>query len=230
MHLIHSVGELAHGLQHILGEQGLAGHEALVIYRNVRRKYAKDDKSKKLMLDLEGVRSMETFRNLDDGLEAAYKASICKAGPTRDCSAMYVTINPRHVTNGFKATHDGYIRWVERRAGLTKEDVRGGDDKNYCGKLERKLRSNVMKEESHKTLSMIDVDDADPNTWLRRVRKAIGEDAIELILETKNGYHVLYQPSKMARSAHSGRKRLTTSLWSNSLKPAATCMSGSRDP
>lgn len=35
---------------------------------------------------------------------------------------------------------------------------------------------------------MIDVDDNDTTTWLSRIRQAVGDDAIEMILKTNMGF------------------------------------------
>jgi hypothetical protein len=49
---------------------------------------------------------------------------------------------------------------------------------------------------------MIDIDDNDQTTWLSRIEQSIGEEAIEMIIETKNGFHVVYRPKDMCRKAH----------------------------
>lgn len=39
---------------------------------------------------------------------------------------------------------------------------------------------------------MIDVDDNDTTTWLSRIRQAVGDDAIGMILKTNMGYMYAY--------------------------------------
>ena len=91
--LVHSDEQVLHGLRHLMGGEDylaaddedellLQSHETMVIYRNVRKKYATEPGVK------EGLRSIETFRTPEQGLEAAYRAALCRGGPTREASAL----------------------------------------------------------------------------------------------------------------------------------------------
>ena len=210
MDMIHSEEDLRHGLEHLL-RNGLAGHETLTLYRNIRSKYATDERDKNTVED--GLRGVEHFRTIESGILAAYRSSVCELGTTRQCSALYVSINPRHVSEGLKLTFSNFIRWVEYKSGLTTQKVKGGDKEEYAGRLDKAFNMNILKSQSSHWFDMIDVDDKDPETWLRRVRDAINGssgsvDAIELIIETKNGYHVVYKPSKMTRESHMALKEV----------------------
>jgi hypothetical protein len=101
---------------------------------------------------------------------------------------------------------------MEVKAGLTKEQPKGMNREDYVGTLDTSFRSNILRCQARKRLDMIDVDDPDPTTWLRRIREAVGDEHIEMVLETKNGYHVLYQGKKMKRHEH---KRLQIVLEEN---------------
>jgi hypothetical protein len=64
------------------------------------------------------------------------------------------------------------------------------------------LKMKMLTSCSRGPFIMIDIDDNDPTTWLSRIREAIGDDAIEMILETKNGFHVVFLPKKMSQERH----------------------------
>ena len=208
MNMIHSEEELRHGLQHLL-QDGLDGHETMTLYRNVRSKYARNEQEKNEVKNK--LRGVEHFRTVEDGILAAYRSSVCESGPIRHCSALYVNINPRNVMDGLKVTYSNFLRWVEYKAGLTTDAVKGADKEDYAGRLDKALNMNVLKTQSKRRFDMIDVDEKDPDTWLRRICEAIdggggaasaGSHAIELIVETKNGYHVVYKPRNMTRESH----------------------------
>jgi len=215
MDMIHSEDEVLHGLQHLLmgGEEvtdnnnnyfddddsatNLQGYETMTLYRNVRKKYSSTPKEIK-----EGLHCIETFRTPRQGLEAALRCALCREGPDREASALYVAINPRHVLQGMNLTQDAYNNWSNAKLGMSKEVVKGLDRIDYVGTLDKSLKSNILKSQARRNLDMIDVDDADPTTWLKRVREAIGYEHIEMILETKNGYHVLYKGKNMKKHQH----------------------------
>ena len=213
MDMIHSEEELRHGLQHLLRE-GLEEHETMTLYRNVRSKYARNEQEKNEVKNK--LRGVEHFRTIEDGMLAAYRSSVCESGPMRHCSALYVNINPRNVMGGLKLTYSNFLRWVEYKAGLTAVPVKDANKEDYAGRLDKEFNMNVLKTQSKRRFDMIDVDDKDPDTWLRRICEAIdgggaasdgevnanGNDAIELILETKNGYHVIYKPRNMTEQSH----------------------------
>lgn len=196
MDMVHSEEEIRHALTHLIGDS-LRGNETMVIYRNVRKKYAAEDETVR-----EGIRSEGTFRTPEEGVVAAYRAGISESGASRRASALYVTINPRDVAEGLKTTHSLYHKWLEGKAGMTKDQVRKGDRDDFAGTLDKAFRMNVLKSESRHIFEMIDVDDKDPETWLKQVRDAIADENIEMIVETKNGYHVVYNSKSMPRANH----------------------------
>eukprot|EP00339_Tiarina_fusa_P005535 CAMPEP_0117004500 /NCGR_PEP_ID=MMETSP0472-20121206/5443_1 /TAXON_ID=693140 ORGANISM="Tiarina fusus, Strain LIS" /NCGR_SAMPLE_ID=MMETSP0472 /ASSEMBLY_ACC=CAM_ASM_000603 /LENGTH=281 /DNA_ID=CAMNT_0004705457 /DNA_START=52 /DNA_END=897 /DNA_ORIENTATION=+ len=209
MNMVHSEEELLHGLKHLMGDVGsdcdegdepqqefLRGHETMILYRNVRKKYSTEPGIK------EGLHCIETFRTPEQGLEAAYRAALCRNGPVREASALYVAINPRNVSEAHKLTQANYSHWLEAKAGVTREQPKGKNREDYLGTLDRALRCNILRCQARKRLDMIDVDDTDPTTWLRRIREAIGDEHIDMITQTKNGYHVLYQGKKMNPQEH----------------------------
>lgn len=210
--MIHSEDELEHALRHLLPKDGLEGHESLTVYRNARRKYSKAFGESEMK---EGIRGIEPFRSVEGGILAAHKAGLCCKGLEREASALYVTVNPRHVPDAMKETHSLYYKWIEHRAGLSKQQVRRGDRADYAGTLPRALLSNILKTKSRVRFLMIDVDDNDPTTWLQKTRDAIGDDAIEMIIKTKNGFHLLYRPKDMTQESH---KRLDAVLRSDTGK------------
>jgi hypothetical protein len=115
---------------------------------------------------------------------------------------MYVYINPRDVPAALKETHSRYYKWLESKAGMTKQQVRKGGNYDFAGTLNRVLDYQVSHHKSRGIFSVIDVDDNDPTTWLERIRQAIGEVAMEMIIETKNGFHVVYHSKKMGQESH----------------------------
>ena len=196
--MIHSESELEHALQHLIPDD-LQGHEAFAVYRNARKKYSQAFRESKMK---DGVRGIETFRTVQGGILAAHKTGLCHKGVEREASALYVTVNPRDVPSALKETHAHYYKWVEHKAGTTKEKVRKGDRDDFAATLDRVLLMNILKSRSRTRLQMIDVDDDDPTTWLQRIQDAIGLEAIEMIIKTKNGYHVVYSPKRMDKSSH----------------------------
>ena len=96
-------------LKHILKR-----HETLMVYRNARNKYS--DKSRDSGTKA-GVRGIESSRTVDDGIGAAYRARLCCRGVEREAPQLYVTINPQ----ALKATHTHYLKWIENKAGTTRE-------------------------------------------------------------------------------------------------------------
>ena len=86
MDMVHSEDEILHGLQHLMrgrstSKEGhdtnkLQGHETMVLYRNVRKKYSLAPQEIR-----EGLHCIQTFGTPAKGLEAAYRAALCRGGP-----------------------------------------------------------------------------------------------------------------------------------------------------
>jgi hypothetical protein len=132
---------------------------------------------------------------------ALYRALVSQSQEL-DLSAMYVTINPRDVPTAFQETQAQYIKYIECMAGLTVGTVRGASKPDYAASLKRRLECRILASQSRNLLQMIDVDDPDPTTWLAEIRQAIGEEAIEMIVQTKNGFHVVYSSKRMQPQSH----------------------------
>jgi len=220
MDMIHSEEELRHAFYHLIPSEDhpLEGHECLSLYRHLRKKYA--DYPVK-----EGLKKICCYRTIDEGVLAAYQASLCFS-KERSASALYAHINPRHVPEAVKATHAKYYQWLEYGAGTCKEQVTRGTSSNFAGTLYRTLEIEISHSKSRVRLSMIDVDDNDPRTWLSRIRTAIGKEAIEVIIETKNGFHVLFQRSKMKREAHEALREVLASDTGKGKDVKVTSMKG----
>ena len=162
--MVHSEDELLHGLRHLMGGRStskeghdtnkLQGHETMVLYRNVRKKYSLAPQEIR-----EGLHCIQTFRTPEKGLEAAYRAALCRGGAVREASVLYVAINPRQVSQGMALTQANLMKWMEYKTGLTKEQPKGGHKEDYFGALDKALTSNILKCQSRKNLDMIDVDD-----------------------------------------------------------------------
>lgn len=210
--MIHSEEEIRHALSHLLGRRGfgengaedgldyLQGHETMTLYRNVRKKYVSTDFWADHSYN-EGPSQVCTFRSIDQGLLAAYQAGCCPI-EERPASAMYVNVNTRDVVGALKETYQTYFKWLEHQAGTTKEQVRRGNRSNFAGTLDIAFRTMVSHHKSRGRFSVIDVDDDNPDTWLKSICEAVEDDGIEMVIETKNGFHVVYQPSKMSNKAH----------------------------
>ena len=121
----------------------------MVLYRNVRKKYSSTPQEIK-----EGLHSIETFQTPEKGLEAAYRAAVCRIGPTREASALYVTINPRNVSRGMAMTQDNLNKWMEAKIGLTKEQPKGMNREDYIVTLVKSLNANILKCQSRKNLDI----------------------------------------------------------------------------
>jgi hypothetical protein len=169
------------------------------VYRNARKKYSDAFRESKIK---DGVRGIEMFRTVKEGVLAAHKAGLCHKGVEREASALYVTVNPRDVPTALKETPAHYFKWVEHKAGTTKQQVRKGDRDDFAATLDRVLLMNILKSRSRARFQMIDVDDDDPTTWLQKIQDAIGLEAIEMIIKTKNGFHVVYSPKHMDKTSH----------------------------
>lgn len=63
------------------------------------------------------------------------------------------------------------------------------------------MELKILSKQSRNLFQMIDVDDPDPDTWLADIRSALG-DAVELIVKTKNGFHVIFRSRKLTRESH----------------------------
>jgi len=196
--MIHDEDEMRHAFHHLL-KDGLNGNETLMVYRNARNKYSEAFRESSLK---DGIRGIESFRTTEDGIVASYRAAICTRDIEREASAMYLTINPRDVPQALKATHEHYYKWIEHKAGASKEKVKKGDRQDFAATLDTVLKMSMLKSRSRMRFNMIDVDDTDPTTWLAQTRQAIGDEAIEMIIQTKNGYHVVYRPKDMDKIAH----------------------------
>lgn len=195
--MVHSEDEIRHALGHLMtrnGEENLEGHECMVLYRNVRSKYV-DYEVK------DGPRQFRSFRSINGGILAAYQSGTCFRDE-RPASALYVVINPRHVPDALKETHGHYCQWLEHQVGISQKQVKRGNHDDFPGTLHKAFGAQVAKCNSRKLFSMIDVDDNDPDTWLAVVLQAIGEQAVEMVIETKNGFHVVYQRQRMTQEAH----------------------------
>lgn len=198
MDMVWSEDELRHAFHHLL-KNPLKGNESLMVYRNARKKYSEAFRQSPLK---HGIRATESFRSIDEGIIATYRPAVCFRGVEREASALYVTINPSNVPEALKATHERYYKWVEYQAGASKEKVKKGDRSDFAATLDMVLKMKMLTSCSRGPFSMIDIDDNDPTTWLGRIRQAIGDDAIEMILETKNGFHVVFLPKKMSQEGH----------------------------
>lgn len=209
--MIHSEEEVKHALHHLMqgDDDYLKGNETLTMYRNVRSKYVSDEYMKEHQLQ-NGHKQICAFRTVEQGLLAAYQASVCPASE-RPASTIYVNINPRDVPAALKVTHSLYYQWLEHKVGTSKQQVRKGSRQDFAGTLNRVFDSQVSGHKSRGMFQFIDVDDDDPDTWLTRIREAIGEEAIEMIIETKNGFHVVYQNKKMPKEAHSALREVLDS-------------------
>jgi hypothetical protein len=131
------------------------------------------------------------------------KPAVSNPGTTRQCSlsALYVNVNPRHVPEALKHTHSHHYKWLEHKAGATHERVRNGESPHFSGTLNRVFDLQISRYKSRGTFAAIDVDNCNPDTWLRRITDAIGMEAMEMVIHTKNGFHVVYRPRKMGREA-----------------------------
>jgi hypothetical protein len=214
MDLIHSEDEVKHALSHLLGgadesRSSLQGHETMTLYRNVRKKYVSGEYLKEYDLK-EGPKQVCTYRSVDRGLLAAYQAGCCPVAE-RPASAMYMQVNPRDVVAALKETHTRYYKWVEQKVGTTKDQVRKGNTADFAGTLDHVFQLQVSRHQTQRRFDVIDVDDSNPDTWLKRIVEAIGEEAIEMLIETKNGFHVVYKPSKMLKADHLQLKQVLES-------------------
>ena len=219
MNMIHSMDELEHALSHLIpSESHLQGHECLCLYRNVRGKYV--DYPVK-----EGPKQIESFRSIESGILAAHKAGICFE-TERPASAMYIGVNPQNVPAALKETNELYSKWLEYNAGLSKNEVRHGNREDFPARLQDKFEGRLMACKSRDIFSMIDVDDPDPSTWLRRIREAIGEEAIEMVIRTKNGYHVVFQRKKMTKQSHKALGDVLSSDKGKGPEASVTLMKG----
>lgn len=144
----------------------------------------------------------------------------------RPASALYVGINPRDVPEALKETYQLYYNWLEHKAGATKQQVRRGDRDDFAATLAQKFEGRILACKSRERFAMIDVDDPDPTTWLERICHAIGEEAIEIIIQTKNGFHVVYQKSKMSSLAHKALGEVLKSDKGTGKEAAVTAMNG----
>lgn len=219
MDMIHSTEELHHALSHLIPSYDyLQGHECLALYRNVRKKYV--DYPVK-----EGAKQICSFRSVEKGILAAYQAGICFENE-RPASSLYVGINPRHVPEALKETHEIYSNWLEYRAGATKQKVRGGHKDDFGASLSHKFEGRILACKSREQFSMIDVDCTDPNTWLSRIRSAIGEGSIAMVIQTKNGFHVVYEKRKMTNVNHKSLKEVLESDSTTHKEASVTSMNG----
>jgi len=222
MDMIHSEDDVLHGLQHLIGydhagnSTALQGHETMVLYRNIRKKYSSTpDKIKDY-----GLHCVSTFRTPEKGLETAYRSALCRQGPEREASALYVSINPRSVLQGMALTQTNCTTWMESKVGLTKEQVKGMHREDYIGTMDKQFIRNILKSQSRRRVDMIDVDD---RTWLPRIRKAIGDENIEMIVETKNGYHVIYHGKQLIEQQHKQLQKILSESPKGALEKASRC-------
>jgi hypothetical protein len=130
----------------------------------------------------------------------ASRAGICPANIVEQrssaCNVCYYQSTRSGGSPEGTTTHTNYVDWLKHKPGKSKRPVKRDSGTDFTGTPGRVFSMKVLwtNTQSRCLFQMIDVDHNDRTLWLQRTTADIGCDAVELIVETKNGCHANYRP------------------------------------